>query len=75
MGLKTDLKIGDRITMGDITITVTKNQQNVVTVDIDAPRTVEIEIDKQKSWDSNRGQQMTPAEQQKLALAKFKRRK
>ena len=75
MGLKSDLLIGDRIVMGDITVTVTKNQKQVVTLEVNAPKTVKIELEKQKAWDSERGQQITPEEQRKMALAKLKARR
>ncbi len=79
MGLKTDLKIGEVVRLGKTTIEVIKNQRGMVTIDINAPKNIKIELEKglpgeKEVLPGKDGQQMTPEEQQKEALKTFNRR-
>ena len=63
MAFHTYLKDGDQVQVGEVTITARGNAR----ISIDAPKNIRIEL-----IEPDPGQQLSPAEQQKEALKKYK---
>lgn len=71
MGLKVTMEHGQSVKMGEIVLT---NRGKRANIEIDAPESVK--IDRQFEYTaSEKGQQMSPEQQRKMALAKINRGK